>query len=348
MLRVSRSRGTIVLCGLGVLCVLPLTQLDGAAPRIATIEFFGHKAVDVAAVRAALPIHEGDEWSESVNPRVRESVARTIGEEPTDVAAVCCTSDGGLLLFIGIRGESSKTFSYGPAPTGDARVSTELGQLDERLGRAFEAAVRKGGDAAREDDSKGYALTKDPETRSLQLTLRRYALAHEPELLRVLTSSSETAQRAIASQALGYARQSSRQLDVLTRAARDPDENVRNNATRAMWVLARANKTLARQIQPDAFIEMLNSGIWTDRNKGTLVLERLTANRNPSVLAKLKTTALESLIEMTLWREANHAYAARMLLGRVAGIPEKRLEELASKGPPETIVEALAGKPGGL
>jgi hypothetical protein len=48
-----------------------------------------------------------------------------------------------------------------------------------------------------------------------------------------------------------------------------------------MWVLARANDTMARQIPPDVFIEMLNSGIWTDRNKGTIVLERLTANRNP-------------------------------------------------------------------
>ncbi len=333
-----------------VLCVLPLTLLDGAEPRIATIEFFGHKGIDVAAVRAALPLHEGDELSggPEAKARVREAVVRASGSEPTDVATVCCTSDGGILLFIGLPGESYKPFAYDPAPTGHARVSTELEQLDEQLGEALAAAVQKGGDAARQDDSKGYALVKHPEARSLQLTLRRYALAHEPELLRVLTSSSDPSQRAIASQALGYARQSRRQLDALMRAARDPDEGVRNNVTRAMWVLARANNTIARQIQPDVFIEMLNSGVWTDRNKGTLVLERLTANRNPLVLARLKTTALDSLIEMTLWRESNHAYAARMLLGRVAGIPEKQLEELAWKGPPETIVEALARKPGGV
>jgi hypothetical protein len=89
------------------------------------------------------------------------------------------------------------------------------------------------------------------------------------------------------------------------------------------------------------FIEMLNSGIWTDRNKGAMVLEQLTTNRNPAVLAKLRTVALDSLIEMTMWREASHAYSARMLLGRVAGIAEKKLEALAAKGPPEAIVEAL-------
>ena len=85
-------------------------------------------------------------------------------------------------------------------------------------------------------------------------------------------------------EALGYARQSPRQVLALMRAARDPDEGVRNNATRAIAVLARANHRLASQISPDTFIEMLNSGIWTDRNKGAMVLMSLTAKRDPAVL----------------------------------------------------------------
>lgn len=323
-------------------CVMP-TTLRGAGHRIAGIEFFGHKGVETAVIRAALPFHEGDELSEGeeAKERVREAVLRSTGKPATDVAGVCCTSDGGLLVFIGIAGESYKAFAHGPAPTGRARVSMELERLYERLGDAMGAAVEKGGDAAAEDLSKGYALTRDPQMRSIQLELRRYAIRHEPELFRVLESSSDATHRAIASQALGYAQQSAKQLRALTQAARDPVEEVRNNATRAIWVLASAKDRLVRQIAPDVFIEMLNSGSWTDRNKGALVLDRLTAKRDPAVLAKLRTVALDSLIEMTLWREANHAYAARMLLGRVAGIPEKELEELAWKGPPESIVEAL-------
>jgi hypothetical protein len=323
-------------------------RLVGALPRIATIEFFGHKGVDIAAVLAALPIHEGDEWSAEANTRLRDAVVRTIGKPATDVNGVCCASDGGILLFIGLPGGSYRQFAYNPEPKGSARVSAELEQLDERLGEALVAAVQKRGDAAYEDDSKGYALVKDPEARLAQLTLRRYALLHEPELLRVLESSADSKQRAIASQALGYARQSARQVLALTRAARDPDESVRNNSTRAIAVLARANHRLASQISPDTFIEMLSSGIWTDRNKSAMVLEALTAKRTAAVLATLRAEALDSLIEMALWHEASHAYFARMVLGRVAGIPEKRLKELAGKGPPETIVEALAGKPGGV
>ena len=39
------------------------------------IEFFGHKGVDTAVIRAALPFHEGDEVSEGegAKERVRES-----------------------------------------------------------------------------------------------------------------------------------------------------------------------------------------------------------------------------------------------------------------------------------
>ena len=326
-----------------------LALLDGAQPpgfRVAAIEFFGQKGVDTAAIRAALPFREGDELLQeaAVKERVRAVVLQSIGKEPTDVARVCCTADGGVLLFIGIPGGSYRKFAYGPEPTGHARVSTELEQLDERLDQAIVAAVRKGGDAALEDDSKGYALMKDPEARSVQLALRRYAIAHERELFQVLEFSADSKQRAIASEALGYARQSPRQVRALMRAARDPDEGVRNNATRAIAVLAHANHGLVSQISPDTFIEMLNSGIWTDRNKGAMVLVSLTATRDPAVLTKLKATALDALIEMTSWRAVSHAYHARMLLGRVAGIPEKQLEELAWKGPSQAIIDALAGK----
>jgi len=334
----------------GLTLVTCQRPLHGAERRIATIEFFGHKRLDVAAVRAALPFHEGDELPEGqeAKARVREAIVRAIGSEPTDVAAICCRADGGVLLFIGLRGASFKAFEYGPAPAGDARVSADLEELYQRLGEALGAAVKKGGDAAREDDSQGYALSHDPRARSLQLALRRYAIAHEPELFSVLASSRHAKQRVIASEALGYARRSARQVFALTRAASDPDDEVRNNATRAIGVLAGANNRLARQIPSDVFVQMLSSGIWTDRNKSAMVLQALTAKRTAAVLAKLKVDALDSLIEMALWHEASHAYFARMVLGRVAGVPEERLRELASKGPPEAIVAALAGKPGGL
>ncbi|HKW98685.1 MAG TPA: hypothetical protein VJN43_13190 [Bryobacteraceae bacterium] len=88
---------------------------------------------------------------------------------------------------------------------------------------------------------------------------------------------------------------------------------------------------------------MINSGIWTDRNKGSFALDELTRAGDPRLLEALRATALDSLIEMARWRSTGHAIPARVVLGRIAGIPEDRLLELAS-GPPERILEALQRK----
>jgi hypothetical protein len=244
------------------------------------------------------------------------------------------------VLFIGLPGTSSKRFTYNPEPKGTARLSGEITTLNDRLNHALEAAVRKGGDAAREDDSTGYALAHDPAARSLQLKLWDYALAHATELLSVLESSADPKQRATAANALGYARKSSRQIAALVRAARDPDDDVRNDAVRALGVLASSDQRLAGQIPAADFIDMINSGVWSDRNKGAFLLLELTRGRNPDLLAELRTRALDSLIEISKWRSVGHAIPARFVLGRIAGIPEERLQQLVS-GPPEPILEAL-------
>jgi hypothetical protein len=316
-----------------------------SADRIGYIEFFGYKGLDLAAIRKAMPVHEGDAYSGQVKIQVRQALAAAIGKPPTDVAAICCDEKGNRLVFIGLPGASSKSFVYNPDPQGKERLPAAIMDLYSQLDHALEAAVRKGGDAAQEDDSYGYALVNDPDARSLQNDVRQWAVQHESELLRVLEFSFAVEHRRVASDALGYARQSHRQILALVHAARDPDDDVRNNATRALGVLARSKSPLAAGIPPDTFIEMLNSGMWTDRNKSASLLMELTAARNADLLAKIRAAALDSLIEMASWREAGHAYFARMVLGRVAGMAEERLKQLAWNGPVDPIIKA-AQRPG--
>jgi hypothetical protein len=213
--------------------------------------------------------------------------------------------------------------------------------LHDRIDRAIQAAVRKGGDAAHEDDSEGYMLLHDPAAYTLQLTARAYAVGHEREVFHVLESSADVQHRRVASQLAGYANQSTDQIAALVRAARDPDDQVRNNATRALGVLQHAGSGLAGAIPPDAFIEMLNAGVWTDRNKGAMVVEQLTVGRDPDLLGKVRAEALDSLIEMASWRDTSHAYFSRMVLGRIAGVPEGSLEDLASQPPSQSLIDAL-------
>ena len=125
----------------------------------------------------------------------------------------------------------------------------------------------------------------------------------------------------------------------------DANDGVRNNATRALGVLAESSPKVAARIPATPFIEMINSGSWTDRNKGSWVLESLTNNRDPKLLAQLRAEALPSLIEMARWHSNGHAYTARILLGRIAGIEEGRLTKLASAGNLEEIIKALPPNP---
>jgi len=319
-----------------ILGVAPAVAKD----RIGDIEFFGYKGIDVTEIRRTLPVHEGDEYSDRTKGGVRRAVAAITGKEPTDVAAICCDEKGDRLLFIGLLGGSNKGFTYNPEAEGSVRLPSSIIEVYGRLDQALEAAARSGGQAAEEDDSNGYALIKDPTARSLQLEVRQWAIKHEGELMRVLEFSEATEDRRVASDAMGYTRQSREQMLALVRAARDTDDEVRNNATRALGVLVRSKSALASEIPPETFIEMLNSGKWTDRNKAASLLMELTAGRDADLLGKIRSDALDSLVEMASWRGPSHAFFARMVLGRVAGIPEDRLKELAWNGPASAIVDA--------
>jgi hypothetical protein len=125
------------------------------------------------------------------------------------------------------------------------------------------------------------------------------------------------------------------------RATRDPDDGVRNDATRALGVLAESSAKVAARIPPGEFITMLSSGSWTDRNKAGWVLTSLTKSRSPKLLARLRSEALVSLIEMARWHDPGHAYSARLLLARIAGIEEARAESLAHANNAGELIKAL-------
>ena len=107
----------------------------------------------------------------------------------------------------------------------------------------------------------------------------------------MLRDSDKSDHRALAAQVLGYATDKASVVGDLSSAMRDTDADVRNNATRALWVIATfAQKAPDRKIQvpADPFVDLLNSLTWTDRNKSSLALMSLdratgsSAARDPS------------------------------------------------------------------
>jgi hypothetical protein len=328
-----------------------ITILTAAAPAfsqnesftIAAIDFYGHTNVNVDQLRAKLPLRVGDKFSPDSKEKMvdgfKQAIKQATGREPTDIAPVCCDERGRVTIYIGLRGEADPRTLYNAAPRGSARLPRAALKVHRTAERAWLKAMEKG--VSGEDDSQGYALSLDPETRAKEMALHAYVARHAAMVERVLASARETKQRQIAAEMLGYAGRSRAQMRALIRASHDIDGGVRNNAMRALMVLARSSFEASAIIPGECFVGLLNSGIWTDRNKAAALLVVLSQQRDSRLLACLREQALTSLVEMARWSYPGHADSARLMLGRIAGIDEQTLTGLIERHEVEPIINAL-------
>lgn len=314
---------------------------------ISMIEFFGYSHLNLDRIKTALPLHEGDviaiEDFPVTKEKIGQSVRRETGRDATGVTFTCCDDRGRLMIFVGLPGKSTQSFQYNLRPKGSARLPRSILKLYDRAQDLnLEAVQRQPG----EDRSKGYGLSAYVPLRETQLSIRQFALHNDLLIRRVLLSSTEPTHRQAAAYALGYVRRSRAQISALVRASRDVDDSVRNNSVRALGVLASSSERVSTWIPGEDFARMLNSGVWEDRNKAGLLLDVLSRRRDPRLLRVLRSLAMESLVEMARWRDPGHASNVRMILGRIAGIEEVRLQELAVSGKVEEIINAVRTRSG--
>lgn len=261
-------------CGLGA------GQLENA--RVGTVDFYGLGGLDQRQLRAALSVRRGDPltWPETPD-RIKLELVKAVGRPYTHFSPVCCDKDGLWMLYIGF-GEKALRAGQRPRPAGDARLAGELTGLYAEFMAMLPESLKQGAGRP-EDYAEGYSLSGYPPMRAIQVRMREAAVAREGEVLRALWEASDDEQRIAASALAGYTRRSAAQIAALLEGARDPNETVRNNATRTLAVLA-ATPEFARQIPARPFVERLNSAVWSDRNKGLMLLAFLTRDRDPAVL----------------------------------------------------------------
>ena len=306
---------------------------------VGIVDFYGLRQVTEAQVREALRIAEGNAITESTLSGAEKRVRAVPGVNNARVDGVCC-DDGKLLVYVGIEEKGTSAVHFSAPPKGHSRLPDEVVRAGAAFDTAFEKAAERGD--FQEDHSNGHSLMHDPDARAVQEGFAALADRYGGQLREVLRDSNKRQQRALAAQVLGYASDKASVVEDLSSAMRDSDADVRNNAMRALWLIAAfAQKAPDRKIQvpADPFVELLNSLTWTDRNKSSLALMALTESREPALLSALRQKALPSLIEMARWKSRGHAVASVMILGRVAGIPENDLISAAAKGRHATIVD---------
>lgn len=308
-------------------------------PRVGIIDFYGLRTLAPADLASALALQIGD----TINPRInlKQRLLAVPGVADAELNAVCCEA-GRAILYVGIRETGSKAMTFVPAPNGSAQLPGDIIAAGKAFSDALYEGVRRG--ETGEDDSAGYSLMSYAPARKIQLTLVDYARDHFAVLSNVLRNSSVAEQRALAAQVIAYAPDRAAVAAELLRAVADPASDVRNNAMRALAVMAvykQSHLDAPYDVPFTPFISLLNSLNWTDRNKAAFALSALTAARDPALLKALGDSAFDALAEMARWKSLGHAAAAGMILGRIAGLPEDSIFPLFQKNR-DAVIRAAA------
>ncbi len=317
---------------------------------IHTIDVFGAWTVTPEDVRAAFGLQPGDPLDfdqEAAAARVRQL------DGIVDVEISTIRSAEGVSLFVGVTEEDTPPLLLRPAPTGMARVPDEIHEQVDALLNQLERAARSG--VFEEDASAGHAISAFPAARVHQLQLIPLATDNLEVLRQALGDSRFPRERRAAALAIGYASDKRTIVPDLIMASTDPDEEVRNYALRTLAIIAgysNANPELRITVDPRPFVQMLDSPVWTDRNKATAVLVSLTETRDARLLDLLREESLPALYEMALWH-TGHAIPAVLILGRMAGLDDTRVvqtsyERRDNRTAYEAWIEVLTDRASGV
>ena len=312
---------------------------------IGEINYFGYGDLPLQEIRTAIPWHVGDTLTFATFSRkpVDDAIVSVLGKPPTDVNITCCDASKHLEVFIGLPGSTSHPVPTAPTPSGNTHLDPEGLRLYEQEQPLLLQAVTHG--TAGEDDSPGYMVSNDLALKAVNLSMRSYALGRESALKYVLQTASDPQDRRAAAALMGYVQSSNTQAEALSQAITDPDNEVRNNAVRALPVLSTATTKVHPKINIKPLINLLYSGSWTDRNKASLLLLRMTDVRNPAILDSLRKEALAPLIEGASWTDVpGHSTPFLLILGRIGGIPDQKLEDLIKAGNTNEIISAARGQ----
>jgi len=325
--------------------LFPISVSAGNFPPLGVIDFFGNRVTSSDQILRVLPFHVGDPVDFRKFNGQRDAAIEKIKTLPgvlgASVELVCCTEDHKSMLYVGIEEAGSPCIAFGSEPTGNSQLPAVVIRASQDVEEAWEKTALRGNST--EDDSQGHALSNDPELRALQLRLVPLADLYLADLKNALHTSSDSTQRAIAAELLGYSTDKQSVVPDLVVAMHDPASEVRNNAMRALEVFAHSSPRPPNpkiSVPPQPFVEMLNSCVWTDRNKSAAAVDVLTQDRDAAVLGEISKGALPSLVEMARWKNLGHAESSLMILGRIGGLSEEQISKDIEAGNRGAILAA--------
>jgi hypothetical protein len=318
---------------LALACAIPpaaVLHADDVSPRIGDIEIYGARKVSLNKIRAVLGVKEGSPLPASKG-QLEDKLEKISGVVASRVEAACCL-DGKTILYVGIEEKGAPHLEFRPEPAGDVTLPAELTDTYADFLDAVDQSIRMSQQG--ENLSAGYSMMQNPGARAAQQKFVTLAAKYLPVLHEVARTSRDGEQRAMATYVLQYGprgpRTSKELVNDVQYGLQDVDDTVRANAIRAlsaMYVGAKLHPEQGIVIQPTWFVELLNSIVWSDRHNAAVALVDMTESRDADTLQLIRDRALGSVVEMARWRDLSHALPAFILVGRLADLPEKQIQD---------------------
>jgi hypothetical protein len=331
----------------GAACPVFSFSAEDVSPRIGDIEIYGARKVSLKKIRAVLAVKEGSPLPASKG-ELEEKLEKISGVVASRVEAACCLN-GKTILYVGIEEKGARHIEFRPEPAGDITLPSEITDTYTNFLDAVDQSIRMSQQG--ENLSAGYSMMQNPGARAAQERFVELAAKYLPALHEAVRAARDPEQRAMAVYILQYGprgpRTSQQLINDVQYALQDVDDNVRANAIRAlsaMYVGAKVHPDQGIRIQPTWFVELLNSVVWSDRRNAAAALDDMTDDRDGGTLALIRDRALPSLIEMARWHDLAHALPAFILVGRLADLPEKQIQDDWVKSDHETVIKLALKK----
>jgi hypothetical protein len=329
------------------LWLLPVLNADDLTPRVGAVEIYGARHVSVSKIKAVLGVQEGAPLPAS-RGQLEDRLDKISGVVASRVEAACCL-DNKTILYVGILEKGAPHMEFRPEPDGDITLPSELTDDYAEFLDTVNQSIRM--DQKGENLSLGYSQMENSGARAKQQAFIPLAAKYLATLHQVVRTARDPDQRAMAAYILQYGPRGPRTtkdiVNNLQFALQDVDDNVRANAIRALTAMYVGGKLHPEQqivIQPTWFVELLNSIVWSDRHNAAVALVDMTDNRDPEMLQLIRERALPSVIEMARWHDLSHALPAFILVGRMAGLEEKQIQDAWVNSDHENVIKQALKK----
>ncbi len=258
----------------------------------AGIEVMGVESKTAERIRNRIPIHQGETFS-SLNKEKLKSWCNLVKEE-VRIEEVNCSfvgfANGNFFYSVEIIAPNSKSKKYRIIPKTIFNIASIPKEIEELSNQWEERAMFliKSEINPQEYDENGYLDSKDPLLHELAIKLSNETHKYNNKLLNIIKYSKDPKNRSKAATLLSWSKQPSNlefilKWDLLS----DPDEEVRNNLARSMFVIlnkVKEKSLLRKSLQSFCYQASLPSH--TDRNKALTSLQKIL-KKNPDLVQSI-------------------------------------------------------------